>query len=208
MEQKKMISNEVLIYTGGLQIHHIGSWCQGRHYIWLFCICTRLRIRIGDEQACLHLSLSSQKRNVAWAERSMGNDEDIENASRYIFSLVSVELGLCSEVCTWVAKYSGPEHTPCVSACLALFGDKSELAAMNTDSLLMCYNLFWFAALNCPCLGLKPMPTMTMMSSKNGDGEGGGMVNWSGHGQCNPLGNKSVHTGEQMCWHRSTKVLT
>ena len=150
MEQKKMISNEVLIYTGGLQIHHIGSWCQGRHYIWLFCICTRLRIRIWDEQACLHLSLSSQKRNVAWAERSMGNDEDIENASRYIFSLVSVELGLCSEVCTWVAKYSGPEHTPCVSACVALFGDKSELAAMNTDSLLMCYNLFWFAAQHCP----------------------------------------------------------
>ena len=64
MEQKKMISNEVLIYTGGLQIHHIGSWCQGRRYIWLFCICTRLRIRIWDEQACLHLSLSAHKREM------------------------------------------------------------------------------------------------------------------------------------------------
>ena len=33
---------------------------------------------------------------------------------------------------------------------LALLGDKSGLTAMNTDSLLMCYNLFWFAAQHSP----------------------------------------------------------
>ena len=32
---KKLISSEVLIYTGGLKMHHIGSWCPGRHYF--FC---------------------------------------------------------------------------------------------------------------------------------------------------------------------------
>ena len=32
----------------------------------------------------------------------------------------------------------------------AVLGDKSELVAMNTDSLLMCYNLFWFAAQHSP----------------------------------------------------------
>ena len=31
---EKIISNEVLKYTGGLQMHHIGSWCPGRYSIW------------------------------------------------------------------------------------------------------------------------------------------------------------------------------
>ena len=28
-----MIYGEVLMYTGGLKMHHIGSWCPGRHSI-------------------------------------------------------------------------------------------------------------------------------------------------------------------------------
>ena len=40
------------------------------------------------------------------------------------------------------------QSLPCAQ--LALLGDKSGLTAMNTDSLLMCYNLFWFAAQHSP----------------------------------------------------------
>ena len=40
------------------------------------------------------------------------------------------------------------QSLPCAQ--LALHGDKSGLTAMNTDSLLMCYNLFWFAAQHSP----------------------------------------------------------
>ena len=47
------------MYIGGLQMHHIGSWCPGRHSIWPLLFPQPLsrgchtRLRIWDEQAWL-----------------------------------------------------------------------------------------------------------------------------------------------------------
>ena len=50
--------------------------------------------------------------------------------------------------CTVFCPLFPVQSLPCAQ--LALLGDKSGLTAMNTDSLLMCYNLFWFAAQHSP----------------------------------------------------------
>ena len=52
------------MYTGGLQMHHIGSWCPGRQSIWPLLFPQPLsrgchtRLRIWDEQACLSILIT------------------------------------------------------------------------------------------------------------------------------------------------------
>ena len=89
------------------------------------------------------------------------------------------------------------QSLPCAQ--LALLGDKSGLTAMNTDSLLMCYNLFWFAA--------QHSPSASSHSNANDDDEDGEKEDEDDKNEdvatieiVNPLGRKLTLTEDQCAW--------